>query len=88
MKPTVTSMVGGVVGAFAALMLGLVVFGIGLAQDAVYSVPGLWRGGVEEVEDGFEFVIAPNFLGILGLIVLGTVAGLLLGMRGAKRTRA
>lgn len=86
MKPLMTALVGGVLGVLTALMLGVVTFGIGMAREQVYAIPYLWRGGVEPVADGFEFVIAPHGGGILALVVAAAVAGLLLGLRSGDRS--
>lgn len=80
MKAVILAVSGGVAGFFAAVLLGAAAFGIGLYQEGVYSIPLLWKGGVQDVEGGFEFVIAPNLLGNLGLVLCGALAGLLTGL--------
>lgn len=79
-------MVGAVTAVLIAIVLGVVTFGIGMSQESVYAVPGLWRGGIDSADDGFFFVIQPNFLGIAGIIAAGMVTGLIVGvLRGARR---
>lgn len=80
MKPALLAVSGGVAGFLAAVLLGAATFGIGLYRDSVYVIPLLWEGGVQKVEGGFEFVVAPNALGILGLVLCGGLAGLLIGL--------
>lgn len=80
MKAVMLAVGGGVAGFLAAVLLGAAAFGIGLYQESMYSIPLLWRGGVENVEGGFEFVIEPNVLGNLGLVLCGALAGLLAGL--------
>ena len=81
MKAVMLAVSGGVAGFLAAVLLGAATFGIGLLRDGLYSIPLLWEGGVQNVEGGFEFVVAPNVLGILGLVLCGGLAGLLVGLR-------
>ncbi|MDQ7907432.1 hypothetical protein RB614_23215 [Phytohabitans sp. ZYX-F-186] len=80
MKAVMLAVSGGVAGFLAAVLLGAATFGIGMYQEGVYSIPLLWEGGVQDVEGGFEFVVAPNVLGNLGLVFFGGLAGLLVGL--------
>ncbi|WP_127501873.1 hypothetical protein [Actinoplanes solisilvae] len=81
MKAVMLAVGGGVTGFLAAVLVGAATFGLGLYQDGVYSVPLLWEGGVRKVEGGFEFVVAPDLLGNLGLVLCGGLVGLLVGLR-------
>ncbi|TQN32880.1 hypothetical protein FHX37_2867 [Haloactinospora alba] len=79
-------MAGAVAAVLVAIVLGVVTFGIGMSQESVYAVPGLWRGGIDSADDGFFFVLQPNFLGIAGVVAVGMVTGLVVGvLRGARR---
>lgn len=81
-----STVIGAVTGFLAVVVLGMVTFGVGMARESVYTIPGLWRGGIEPTNEGFSFVIHANILGLAGVIVVGMVVGLGAGLvRGVRR---
>ncbi|GAA3754628.1 hypothetical protein [Salinactinospora qingdaonensis] len=81
------TLLGAAVGGLLVVLAGMATFGVGLWQETVYTIPGLWDAGVTapDADGSFSFELGVNGAGVLTLVAVGAVIGALSGVRAQRR---